>query len=81
MQAELGIGVLGHREALLAGIQSLPKASPTTTVHGSPVQAARPGSPQSPILQAKLHRSKLQRDLEKAELHAASLNRFVLHIV
>ena len=79
-QAELGIAVLGHREALLQAIATLPeqtRAVSTTdatdrqlAIHG--VRAATGNK--SALLVAQHQLAKLLRELERARLHAASLH-------
>lgn len=71
LQAELGIGVLGHREALMEAIKALPQISSSSS---APLVSSE--SPESPLLRAKAHRLKLLRELEKAQGHAATLKRY-----
>ena len=77
-QADLEIGVLGHREMLLSAIKSLPKLKARSSL--APRQPTLPAQDpsESPVLKAKQHRQKLLKELEKAEIHTASLYRFTL---
>jgi hypothetical protein len=65
--------VLGHREALLSAIRSLPVTYDQAEEPWHHQPSA--DSPESPVLKAKLHRQKLLRELEKAQTRSAALHR------
>lgn len=73
-QEDLQIGVLGHRQAILAAVRSLPRCEAAAERDAACLGELDSSSPESP-LRAKQHRQKLLRELEKTEAHAAALNR------
>ena len=70
------MGVLGHRQAILSAIRSLPSRDDASQSSlGWAVESQQSGG-ESPVLKAIQHRQKLLRELEKAEGHAAALQRW-----
>lgn len=75
LQEDLQIGVLGHRQAILAAIKVLPRQNHATlSSDQSPNHSPEP--PGSPTLKAKQQRQRLLRELEKVEGHTAVLQQY-----
>lgn len=72
------MGVLGHRQAILAAIKELPKGDSVaqSLVHSQAVSHRH--DTEASALKAFWHWQKLVRELEKTEAHAAALNRQAL---
>ena len=76
MQEDLQVGVLGHRQAILSAIKSLPSGDDAAQSSVSWAVDSQGSGGDPPVLKAMQHRQRLLRELGKAEAHAAALQRY-----